>query len=157
MNKAKIILLLVFISAFFVKTAFCQTATEIVPDPRLYECFDSSYISQLQKDNPMLIVYYNYYLENAYYVVELQQPKPVTGEDIHKITLNEDLSKGSTVYFSEKTYTPGKFNVLKYAFKTQDENFVSYLWKEADVAIVFLPRIKISEGYQAYIKKNNLQ
>lgn len=150
-------LLFIFISALFLKTTIGQTAALITPDPRLYQCYDSSYIMQLQKDNPMLIAYYNYYLENAFYVVELQQPKPVTGDDIHTIKLNDDLSKGKTVYFGETIYTPEKFNVLKYAFKLQDENFTSYIWKEADIAIVFLPRKKISEGYQKYIKENNIQ
>lgn len=150
-------LFLIFVSVLSQKTAFSQGTVDISADTRLFQCFDSSYVMQLQKDNPLLIAYYNYYLNNAFYVVELQQPKPVTGEDIHMVKLNEDISKGASIYFNEKTYNPESFNVLKYAFKTQDENYTSYIWKEADVAIVFLPRVKISEGYQKYIKENNIQ
>lgn len=139
------------------KFSFSQTVAEIVPDTRLYQCYDSSYIQQLQTSNPKLIAYYNYYLDNSYYVVELQKPKPVTGVDIHNIALNEDLSKGKTIYFNEKSFTAGTFNVLKYAFKTEDENFTTYVWKEAGIALVFLPRKKIAEGYQKYIKDNNIQ
>ncbi len=156
--KAKFfILFFICVTFLLFKTAFSQNTVGITPDQRLYQCFDSSYVMQLQKNNPMLIVYYNYYLENAFYVAELQQTKPVTGDDIHKVKLNDDLSKGENVYFKETKYDPEKFNALKYAFKTHDENFTTYIWKEADVAIVFLPRKKISEGYQQYIKKNNLQ
>jgi hypothetical protein len=155
--KTKFTFLFIFITGLFLKTAFTQTAGEIVPDARLYQCYDSSYIAQLQTINPNAILYYNYYLEHAYYTVELQKPKPVTGEDIHNVTLNEDLSKGTTVYFDETSYAPEKFNVLKYAFKTHDTNFITYVWKEADIAIVFLPRKKIAEGYQKYLKDNNIQ
>lgn len=155
----KKILVLVFISVqlFFLNTIFSQNTSAYTPDPRLYECFDSSYISQLQKTNPMLIVYYSYYLDHSYYTVELQQPKPVTGDDIHSIKLNDDISKGKTVYFTETIYNQEKFNALKYAFKLQDMNFTTYVWKEANIAIVFLPLKKFSENYQNYIKENNIE
>jgi hypothetical protein len=155
--KAKFLILFIFIYSFFTSDLYSQNKVNIAPDSRLYECFDSSYIQQMQINNPSLLSYYNFYLDNSFYVVSLQKPKPVTGEDIHKITLNEDLSKGQSIYFNETIYNSEKFNVLKYAFKTQDINFTTYIWKEANIAIVFLPRKKITEEYQKYIKAYNIQ
>lgn len=148
--------LFVFLSAFTYSNSFGQNTTAITPDARLYQCFDSSYVQQLQQTNPALIAYYNFYLDNSYYVASLSQPKAITGENINKVTVSEDLAKGKTIYFSEKTYDAKTFNVLKYNFKTQDNNFTTYLWKEANLAIVFLPRDKIAAAYKEYCKKNNI-
>ena len=149
-------LLFVFLSAFSFSNSIGQNSSVITPDSRLYECFDSSYVQQTLETNPALIAYYNFYLDNSYYVSSLKQPKAVTGENINKVTVNEDLSKKKTIYFNEKTYDAKAFNVLKYNFKTQDSNFTTYLWKEADLAIVFLPRVKIAAAYKEYCKKNNI-
>jgi len=108
-------------------------------------------------NNPLLVAWYNYYLDNSYYVASLKASKPVTGEDIHTIRINDDLAKGKAIYFKEKVYNKEKLNVLKYYFPTQGENFTTYIWKEAGVALVFLPRNKIAVGYQKYIKDNNLK
>jgi hypothetical protein len=147
---------LIFLSIFIISFSSKGQENTIKPDPRLFECFESSYVNEMEKSNPMLIVYYNYYLENSFYVVNLVQPKPVTGENIKTVTLIDELSKGKTVNFSEKTFDIKKFNVLKYKFKIQDASFTTYVWKEANIAIVFLPRKHIAEGYQKYIKDNNI-
>jgi hypothetical protein len=155
--KSKFLFIFIILSVFMLIRANAQTATVINPDARLYECFDSSYINNMQLSNPALLAYYNFYLDNSYYTTSLTQPKPVTGEDITKVTVNEDIAKKKVIYFSEKTYTAKTFNVLKYSFKTQDLNFTTYLWKDANIAIVFLPRDKIAAAFKEYCKKNNIQ
>jgi len=147
---------MVFITlVFFCLNAVSQNA-KVKADSRLYQCYDSSYVHQMMQTNPPLVAYYNFYLDNSYYVAQLKQPKPVTGEDIHKVTINDDLSKGKIIYFNEKVFEASKFNVLKYKFSTQDQNFTTYIWKEAGIALVFLPRNKIASAYKEYLKKNNI-
>jgi len=154
MKSKLLIFLFIFPSAFITKTTIAQNTVNISPEPRLYECFDSSYIKQMQQT---LLAYYNFYLDNSYYVASLSQPKPVTGKDINKVTVSEDIAKKKIIYFCEKTYDAKTFNVLKYNFKTQDANFTTYLWKDANIAIVFLPRDKIAAAFKEYCKKNNIQ
>jgi len=138
-------------------SSYAQTTTLISPDTRLYECFDSSYIKQLQQTNQTLLAYYNFYLDHSYYTASLTQPKPITGEDISKVTVNEDIAKKAIIYFNEKAYDAKTFNVLKYSFKVQDNNFTTYVWKDANIAVVFLPRTKIAAAYKEYCNKNNIQ
>ncbi|NVO04195.1 MAG: hypothetical protein HXX09_15990 [Bacteroidetes bacterium] len=142
----------------FFMTSICLKAQDnkIKPDSRLYECFEASYVNQMEQSNPKLVAYYNYYLENSFYVVDLKQSKPVTGENINSVTLIKDLSKDKTIYFSEKSFDLKKFNVLKYKFKTEDNSFSTYIWKDAGIAIIFLPRNQIAEGYQKFIKDNKI-
>ena len=155
--KSRFLLLLICLPVFMAVRVNAQSAAVITPDSRLYDVFDSSYISNMQLTNPALLAYYNFYLDNSYYTSSLTQPKIVTGDDITKVTVKENIAKKKIVYFSEKTYTAKSFNVLKYDFKTQDTNFTTYLWNNANVAIVFLPRDKISAAFQQYCKDNNIQ
>jgi hypothetical protein len=56
-------ILFVFFFSFINIYCFSQNeinSNQIKPDTRLYECFDKTYIQQLQKDNPELILYYNF-------------------------------------------------------------------------------------------------
>jgi hypothetical protein len=149
-------LILVFLTVIIFSINAISQNTKVNADSRLYQCYDSSYVHQMMTNNPPLVAYYNFYLDNAFYVVQLNQAKPVTGVDIHTVKLNDDLAKGKTVYFNEKTFDALKFNVLKYSFGTNDVNFITYIWKEAGIALVFLPRNKFADAYQKYLKKNNI-
>jgi hypothetical protein len=156
LTKMKRISLLIIFGFLIISYSSKAQENKAKPDSRLFECFETSYVNQMEQSNPMLIIYYNYYLENSFYVVNLNQPKPVTGENINTVTLINDLSDGKTIYFSEKSFDLKKFNVLKYNFKTQDANFSTYIWKEANIAIVFYPRNQIAQGYKKYIKDNKI-
>ncbi len=143
-------LLLAFAAVLFITAVNAQTTLKA--DKRLYDVFSADYIAQLESSNSALIAYYNYYLDNSYYTVNLKTAeKLVTGEDIHLVTFGEE-SKQPVQYFSEKTYAKEKFNALKYNFKLSSENFVTYLWKEAGVAIVFKPLSHISAEYKTFMR-----
>jgi hypothetical protein len=153
--KTKTLIMVFFTLIFFSIDAVSQNA-KVKADSRLYQCYDSSYVHQMMTNNPPLVAYYNFYLDNSYYVVKLKQPKSVTGIDIHTVKINDDLAKGKTQYFCEKIFDASTFNVLKYSFGTNDFNFTTYIWKEAGIALVFLPRDKIAAAYKEYLKKNNI-
>ena len=93
----KIIFLIIF---GFLITGINIKAQEnkVKPDARLFECFETSYVNKMEQSNPRLVAYYNFYLENSFYVVNLKQPKPVTGENINTITLIDDLAKGKKIF-----------------------------------------------------------
>ena len=62
---------IILFSLFFAgHLAFAQQTSgsrEIKPDAHLYECFPKDYVDGL-KDNPRLLLYYNFYLDNAFFV-----------------------------------------------------------------------------------------
>lgn len=121
-------------------------------DPRLKECLSDDFITQLENSKSELLLYYNYFLENSYYAVNLKSvDKPVTGADIHNVKIKSDIS-GEVKKFSEKNYQKEKFNPLKYDFSLSMNSFTTYLWKDAGIAIVFYPLSHISADFKSYIK-----
>jgi len=124
-------------------------------DSRLSECLGNEFISQLESSRSDLIPYYNYYLDNSYYVVKLNSlEKEVTGTDIHTV-LKQSKNPNEKVYFSEKTYTKEKFNPLNYNFNLSSNSFTTYIWKEAGIAIIFYPLSHISADFKDYMKNQN--
>lgn len=120
-------------------------------DQRLSDCFSQEYITQLENSNSELIPYYNYYLDNSYYVVDLKSVgKEVSGADIHTVLVGDN--SGGKNFFNETTYSKEKFNPLKYQFNLSANSFTTYLWKEAGIAIVFYPLSHIAADYKNYMK-----
>lgn len=128
---------------FFSLIGFSQSKKNI-PDKRLYEVYSSDEINRMLNSDLKQLEYLNYYLDNCYYVVSLNNSqKPIEGIDIKLVT---DKKTGKN--FNEKTYLKGNFNVLKYNFNTGDTYALTYVWKEAGIAIVFRPEKHIKEDFE---------
>jgi hypothetical protein len=125
------------------------------PDKRLYDCFSTEELSRMEASKSDLIPYYNYYLDHSYYVVELKSAKKkVTGADIYSV-LSRTSGTEVPVKFNMKSYSKETFNPLRYDFNLQMTGFVTYIWEEAGVAIVFYPLQQISNAYKELSKKRN--
>lgn len=132
---------LIIISLVFFFTTQAQTVS-VKPDLRLYQCFSKQYVDNLLKTNPEQISYLNYYLDNSYYVVSLKSAKPIEGIDVHTLLKKTDKSK-----FSEMKYDKNSFNILKYNFSFNEITALTYIWKEAGIAIVLRPEKHIKEDF----------
>jgi hypothetical protein len=132
-----------------------ETQNLYKPDPRLYECMSKVYVDQLSSEKSELILYYNYYLENSYCVISLKSEKPITGTDIHTVTI-KDENNSVVKHFSETEYTKNSFNPLKYNFNRSLNSYTIYVWKEAGVAIEFIPMRYFQSQFQNILKENNL-
>jgi hypothetical protein len=121
------------------------------PDKRLSDCFSAEDLSQMVAAKSDLIPYYNYYLDNSYFTVDLKKAgKEVTGIDIHTV-LNRTLHKET---FKMTSYSKETFNPLKYHFNLQKDSYVVYIWKEAGIAIIFYPLSDISNAFKELSKNN---
>jgi len=126
-------------------------------DKRLYQILDKSYIEQLESQQSELIVYYNYYLDHAYYIIDLKQEKPITGENINTIKVRPEFSNSTEVIFSEKNFNKDTFNPLYYDFKEDFNNFKTYIWEEAGIALVFYPTKQFQSSFKEYKKKSSIK
>jgi hypothetical protein len=54
--------------------------TSVKPDARLYDALEKTYIDSLVKVNSNLINYYNYYLDNAYFIADDEKSDKKVGE-----------------------------------------------------------------------------
>jgi len=58
------------VNTFFAQSAVAQTSHTPVPDQRLYEAYDAEYIDRLTTENSFLINRWNFYLDNAFYLMD---------------------------------------------------------------------------------------
>ncbi len=150
-------ILFVFFFSFINIYCFSQNeinSNQIKPDTRLYECFDKTYIQQLQKDNPELILYYNFYLDNSYFIGKEVPEKPVNGKDIHNVTLKRKTSSDKVQYFNEdlSDFNPEKFNVLKYNFDVDYNRYTHYILGNTGKILIFYPKKRFIKKYNDYKK-----
>ncbi len=132
--------ILLVVSLFLFLAAQSQS---VKPSARLYQSYSKEYIDNLLKTKPEQISYLNYFLDNSYYVVSLKSEKPIEGIDIQ--TLENTLSKAK---FSEINYEKNTFNILKYNFFFGEYSALTYIWKEAGIAIVLRPEKHIKEDFK---------
>lgn len=117
-------------------------------DVRLYDVFGKSYIDNLSKTDANQFLYLNFFLENSYYVASLNSEKPIEGTDIHKVSMKNNAN----VFFNEKVYDKKTFNPHKYNFVIDQNNFITYIWREAGIAIIFHPKNHITQDFDNYIR-----
>jgi len=139
---------LLLISLFLFLNVQSQTIT-VKPDSRLYQSYSKEYIENLLKTNPSQISYLNYFLDNSYYTVSLNSEKPIEGIDIKTLQNNSDKKQ-----FAELKYNKSSFNILKYNFYFSDLSALTYIWKEAGIAIILRPEKHIKEDFKV-ISNNN--
>lgn len=141
------------------KTSYGQQSGNlpvIKPDPRLYDCMDKSYIDGLQS-TPRLLLYYNFYLDNSYYLTTTPE-KNVDGINISTVSLRNPGPKGEKLFFNEDpaSIKTGTFNPLKYDFHTQPNLFTNYLLGNTGKVLVFYSDKAFTEKYKNYLKTFNL-
>ena len=127
------------------------------PDARLYDCFTKEYINDLVK-NPRLLLYYNFYLDNSYFLTDSNTEKPVQGADISTVKLALNANGESTGFFNEDVtkFDKKTFNPLKYNFVTDYETYTVFTLGTTGKAIVFYPQKRFAEMYNEYLKSFNL-
>ena len=135
-----------------VTSLFSQNTNKVIPDSRLYQCFEKSYVDNLLMNNPEKIAYYNFYLDHSYYTASLKATKEVLGKDIHALLKKSKAGKLTDIKFNEVAYDKKTFNVLQYNFETGEMSTPNYIWNEAGIVIVFYPEKTIREEYKKFIK-----
>lgn len=116
--------------------AFSQSTP--VPDKRIVEAFGQKHVDFLLKNNPNLILYYNFYLENAWKFIELPADKM---KGLPKLELQSQY----------KNTKSSKFNLLLYQVKRyyDRENYYVYNGK----VLLLLSEENFMKLYNEY-KKN---
>jgi|GEM_PF-596710 len=134
-----------------------QSSPAIKPDPRLYDCMEKSYIDGL-KSKPKLLLYYNFFLDNSYYVADAPDKK-VNGIEISTVSLRNPDASGKLSLFSEdfSNIKAGSFNPLKYDFHTQPNLFTNYILGKSGKVLVFYSEKVFTEKFNNYLKSINFE
>jgi hypothetical protein len=142
--KSKIFLFFFLVFAINVYSQNSSKST-VTPDPRLYEALGKSNVEFLLQNNPDMIGYYNYYLDNAFVLVQ-HSPEKFSSiiKNCPKLELNDasltydkpDISKGTK-----------SINILKYVYKLQPDQNSTYWIDKSGITIVFYSEKTITENY----------
>ena len=76
----RLLLLLFLIPVLRLQAQTPAPARTVVPDARLYAVFDSTYLETLRRDNPTLLLRWNFYLDNAFVVSDFPAEKGNIGQ-----------------------------------------------------------------------------
>jgi len=115
------------------------------PDPRLYEAFGKGRIDFLQQNNPDLIEYYNFYLDNA--CVLEQHPSEKIPGIISSCPIMELISPEMTMDKPDMAKGTKSINILKYQYKIEQDKTTQYRLDDSGIVIVFYPAKITTEKY----------
>ena len=144
----KRILLSLIVCVLFVYTSNAQ---DIVPDNKIIEAFGQEKTNQLLQDDPNQIIYYNFYLKNAYFISQPKEKAVNNAIDIFTVAYLNNNSR----YFDEDISKLCKenFNPLKYNFERDFHGYTHYKLGETGKYIVFKPVSVFNRELEAYKTK----
>lgn len=109
----------------------------ISPDARIYEAFDNEFVNELKSDNPTLILYYNYYLDNAYYISELPADKNEFLSSLTSLDLDENIKLS-------------EINILKLKLDLNFEQQTYYRIGKSDRVLIFYSGVELNNKFNDY-------
>ena len=112
-------------------------------DPRIYAAYEREYVDRVAQNNPFLIHYWTFYLENAYYITDAPTEK------------TEDAMEYSTI----KIDNLNNINILqlekKYPMKHDWEDLKAYRIEGTSKLLVYHPGRLFTEKLNVYRKNLN--
>ncbi|MCK5846560.1 MAG: hypothetical protein KAG84_03915 [Bacteroidales bacterium] len=119
--------------------------TPIQPDSRVVDYLGAEKIAIIQKNNPNLIHYYNFFLDNSYTISTVPADK-FEGNNLTEIVLP---------LIGDKVDTK-KLNVLKLNIQRKYEEDIYFKVKDQNKVFIMLSEKKFVEKYNKYRKENGL-
>ena len=131
-----------FTSTLILGFLLFSSFTKVIPDARLVDYLGEEKLAILQKNDPDIIVYYNYFLDNSYIIQTLPADKLKGGN--YK-TLNLPLRGGKV--------DTKKLNVLKLDIQRKYDQRVYYKIANSQEVLIFLSEKEFMKKYNAYRKQ----
>ncbi|MCX6256288.1 MAG: hypothetical protein NTW49_00040 [Bacteroidia bacterium] len=124
-------------SHFYASGQNAGKSSKVIPDPRLYECFDASFIQHQLDINPKLILYYNFFLDHSYYITDFP-PKAdyVCNFPVIDFAAGKDLSQ---------------LNVLKSNLKLNNKKQTYFQLGDRHQIIVFYTQKELTQKFNEYL------
>jgi hypothetical protein len=139
--------LFILVSLLFIgQLGFSQSSKDMYsPDARLYEAFGKDRIEFLKQNNPDLIMYYNFYLDNAFVLV--QHPTDKIQGIVKNCPMLEVNNPSFAMDKPDMTKGTKSINILKYKYQIDPNKATTYRLDNSGIVIVFYPAKTITEKY----------
>ncbi|MFC2100291.1 hypothetical protein ACFLRZ_00530 [Bacteroidota bacterium] len=127
------------------------------PDPRLYECYDSTFLDTLKIYRSDLIIYLNFFLDNAYFIADLPPNKSLNIPDVSEVPLipRKDSDKYRNFDLNVEGYNPANWNMLRYNFKRSFDDRTYYKLGNTGKVLVFYSGSELNEMFNEFKRSAN--
>ncbi len=121
------------------------------PDARLYTSYDSAFLDTLTMNKSNLILYLNYYLDSAYFILELPESKFSNIPDISEVReIRKDSLPPRNFPYDAADLDFSNINILRYNFIRHYDQQSYYKLGNTGRVLVFYSGKELSQRYQAY-------
>lgn len=121
--------------------------TQVVADPRVIEVFGQETVTFYLENNPSLIQYYNFFLDNSYSIQDMPQEKMGELQNIPELKLKE-LFQTDYVDYSEKGIE--NLNIMKFDFQIDPNVGPIFRLGNTNKLIIFLSGKEIQNLYNKF-------
>lgn len=117
---------------------------QIEPDARLIEAWGAETVKNYVENNQNALDYYNYYLDNAYYIEDFPQDKGAGYDDLPNLELKPAFAHENHDFSAADL---SQFNVLKYDIKRSQTYRVTYRMGNSHKVITFYSGKELMDEY----------
>jgi len=145
-------MILFFSLIILLQGVFAQQKQETVyADPRIVEVFGQETVDFYLRENPRVIQYYNFFLDNAYTIAEVPQEKM---QYINEVPEMKPKEKYQMEYFDYTDKGLEDLNIMKFDVKIDPNIGPIYRLGNTNKLIYFLSGKEIQEKYNQYRLEN---
>ncbi len=140
MKKTLIILTFLFILPALMQQGFSQEKFElknIEPDSRMVDALGKNFVERIQVENPMLVLYYNYFLDNSFYITEYPEGKSEFVNSVKSLPILPET-------------TLEEINVLKFKLNLKYDEQSYFRLSESNKIMVFYSGEELNKNYNEY-------
>lgn len=123
---------------------------QVIADPRIVEVFGQETVDFYLENNPSIIRYYNFFLENSYSIQDMPQEKMEGLKTLPELTLKNEFQT-DLVDYTEKGLE--NLNIMKYDLKIDSNIGPIYRLGNTNKIIIFLSGKEIQNLYNKYLQE----
>jgi hypothetical protein len=121
--------------------------SQVIADPRVIEVFGQETVTFYLENNPSIIQYYNFFLDNSYSIQDMPQEKMGELQNIPELKLKESFQT-DYVDYSEKGIE--NLNIMKFDFQIDPNVGPIFRLGNTNKLIIFLSGKEIQNLYNKY-------
>lgn len=127
---------------------------QVIPDSRIAEVYGQVKVDAMLQKAPQKILYFNYFLNNSFYVSKTLPSNTVIKGDIYSVP-----SRNNDYVFneSEELVKQGQFNRLKYSFRLESNKYTAYEMGSSGIYVIFYPEETYFANERTFIKESGIK
>lgn len=124
---------------------------QVQPDARLLEVYSQEYLNKIGKDQPHIIEFFNYKLDNSYQVVDLEgKTESMDLPLLSTVLLRRETEDSNIATDALDAYRNNNLNVLNYSFANNKVKKSFYLIDGTTNALMFYSNDELLKNFKEF-------